>query len=136
MLTLAAFAGKPFILEEFGGPRWSRDELFQSTYDISYSAASIGGASGGDLFWLLGGSPDVPDYDTYTVYVGRDASTLALVTQQVARMRRLDAPPPATPPTPALLPPSAPRASVPAPQPPFPGIPPLPPTSEWWEESI
>ncbi len=53
------------------------------------------------MFRQLAGSPSVPDYDTYTVYPGRDASTLALVTKQVARMRLLDAPPPASPPPPS-----------------------------------
>jgi hypothetical protein len=38
------------------------------------------------MFWLLAGSPTVPDYDGYTVYPDRDASTLALVAKQAARM--------------------------------------------------
>jgi hypothetical protein len=123
------------VLEEFGASRWSRDALYASTYDISWSAASAGGAAGGDLFWLLAGSPKAPDYDTYTVYMGRDASTLALVTNQVARMRQLDAVtlppaapavllPPPPPPPPPLQPPSQPP---PYPQqPPYPGMPPTP----------
>ena len=73
------------------------------------------------MLWLLAGSSSMPDYDTYTVYPG-DASTLALVTTQVQRMRQLDAagtppPPPATP---------APywqRLAVP-----YPGMPPTPPS--------
>jgi hypothetical protein len=117
------------VLEEFGASRWSRDELFASTYDITYSAALTGGAAGGDMFWLLAGSPSVPDYDTYTVYPDRDASTLALVAKQVARMRLLDAPPPASPPPPPPPPPASPAAVPPlphVPRPPFPCVPPLP----------
>ncbi len=120
------------MLEEFGASRWSRDALYASTYDISWSAASAGGAAGGDLFWLLAGSPNVPDYDSYTVYVERDASTLALVTNQVARMRQLDAatsPPtaPAVPPPLPPPPPPPPASQPPFPQqPPYPGMPPTP----------
>ena len=117
-------AGKPFILEEFGAPRWWRDELYASTYDLSYGAAINGEAVGGDMLWLLAGSSSVPDYDTYTVYPG-DASTLALVASQVARMRQLDAagspPPPPPPPPPSLL--SWQRLAAP-----FPGMPPMPPS--------
>ena len=57
-------AGKPFILEEFGAPRWWRDEMYSSTYDITYGTAINGGAVGGDMLWLLAGSSSVPDYDT------------------------------------------------------------------------
>ena len=123
------------MLEEFGAPRWWRDELFSSTYDLGWSAAAAsgGGAVGGQIFWLLAGSSSQPDYDTYTVYPG-DASTLALVRQQVGRMRQLDAPavpptpdapPPDAPPTPDAPPPSAPPPP-PLPSPPFPRVPPFP----------
>jgi hypothetical protein len=83
-------------MEEFGTSRESRDALFTATFDASYSAAAAGGAVGGDLFWLLAVTPDVPDYDSYTVYPDRDASTVALVTMQVERMRQLDTPPPSS----------------------------------------
>ena len=119
-------AGRPFILEEFGAPRWWRDELFANTYDLSYGAAINGEAVGGDVLWLLAGSSSVPDYDTYTVYPG-DASTLALVANQVQRMRQLDAagtpPPPPPPPPPPASPPYWQRLAVP-----YPGIPPMPPS--------
>jgi hypothetical protein len=105
-------------MEEFGTSRFSRDALFTNTYDLSYSAAVAGGAVGGDLFWLLAVTPNVPDYDSYTVYPERDASTVAIVTAQVARMRQLDTPPPASPPPPP--PPPPPRPS--------PARPPLPTT--------
>ena len=118
-------AGKPFVLEEFGAPRWWRDSLFDSTYDISYNAAVAGGAVGGDLLWLLAGSTSVPDYDSYTVYPG-DASTLAKVTNQVARMRQLGASQSSSPPPPPPPPPS-PSSAPPAPDaPPYPGVPPYP----------
>jgi hypothetical protein len=80
------------------------------------------------MFWLLAGSPTVPDYDGYTVYPDRDASTLTLVAKQAARMRMLYAPhalpPPPPPPPPGFPPAVAPAAYVP--HPPFPGMPPLP----------
>jgi len=116
-------AGKPFILEEFGAPRWWRDELYANTYDLTYGAAINGEAVGGDMLWLLAGSSSVPDYDTYTVYPG-DTSTLALVTNQVQRMRQLDAD--CTP-----LPPPPLQASPPYWQglvAPYPGMPPMPPS--------
>ena len=122
-LTSLCIEGKPFILEEFGAPRWWRDELYANTYDLTYGAAINGEAVGGDMLWLLAGSSSVPDYDTYTVYPG-DASTLALVTSQAQRMRQLDAagtPPP--PPAPQASPPYWQRLAAP-----YPGMPPTPPS--------
>jgi hypothetical protein len=70
-------AGKPFILEEFGAPRWWRDEVYTSTYDITYGSAINGGAVGGDMLWLLAGSSSVPDYDTVRApeWISRRACT-------------------------------------------------------------
>jgi hypothetical protein len=68
------------------------------------------------MFWLLGGSSSVPDYDTYTVYPG-DASTYSLVKDQAARMRSLDTQPVPAPPPPAPE------------SPPFPGMPTAPPAT-------
>ena len=121
-------AGKPFILEEFGAPRWWRDELFASTYDITYGSALNGGAVGGDMLWLLAGDSSVPDYDSYTVYPS-DASTRALVMNQAARMRRLDdagTPPPPPPPPPVVA--ATPASPLAWQASPFPGMPPMPPS--------
>ena len=74
-------AGKPFILEEFGAPRWWRDEVYSSTYDITYGSALNGGAVGGDMLWLLAGSSSVPDYDTVSAPVADIAALLRVLTQ-------------------------------------------------------
>jgi len=123
---------KPLLLEEFGYKRGEeRDAFFSTVYDISYGSAQEGGAAGGDLFWLLAGSPSVSDYDGYTVYAERDWPTTDLVRGQVQRMRNIDRstalptpPPPVAPPSPgtpdAPLLPGAPDA------PPSPGAPDAP----------
>ena len=84
-LAEAQRVGKPLLLEEFACDRIleNRDSLYALVYGITAATAvQPGNAVGGTLFWLLAGTPTVPDYDGYTVYSDRDAGTVALVRQQ------------------------------------------------------
>jgi mannan endo-1,4-beta-mannosidase len=96
---------KNFLLEEFGCDRANdldnRNTFFATVYDTSFQLLREGyGACAGELFWLLSGSDSAPDYDGYSVRPD-DASTIALIQSQAARMKSLVAPPPQEAATPA-----------------------------------
>ena len=93
--------GLAFLLEEFGCDRANdlanRNTFYSTVYDVSFQMLGAGyDACGGELFWLLNGSDDEPDYDGYAVKPG-DATTLAIIQAQAGRMAALassTAPPP------------------------------------------
>lgn len=76
--------GKPLVFEEFGAKRYygsldQRDSMFKTVFDATERAADDdGSAVGGDMFWILAGSRNVPDYDGYTVYMS-DSSTVQII---------------------------------------------------------